>query len=90
MEQFEYGKWYPIESAPKDESIPILLTDGVKVEQGRYHHDITSHEEEVSRKGSLITYAIIKNDNSFWCGDGDLYLPTHWMPLPQPPTNDRE
>ena len=74
--------WQPIESAPKDGS-SFLCYD-------------PNHSEEkiyvVKYRPAQVSYGIWSNcsyPESFTEASGEEYFiwkPTHWMPLPQPPT----
>jgi hypothetical protein len=76
-------KWQPIESAPKDQII-LLYRPGHRVSwqsvaPGKYNDD---------------KYA--KRPRPFWASwmlcsgklDDRFYPPTHWMPMPNPPTSE--
>jgi hypothetical protein len=69
--------WQPIETAPKDGTLIRLRWEGTTVEAiGRWV------------RGHNLRYA-----TSEWrdvMGNDQLTLPTHWMPLPDPPTSDPE
>lgn len=64
--------WRPIESAPRDQ--PVIVTNGESVGEASYH----------------------ESDNGWWwagyhptdASDGYVWQPTHWRPLPAPPTLD--
>lgn len=72
------GKWFPIETAPKDE--PLWLAGPSLV------------DEDYNRKGVVEGYwlddlgwmgAIWNNEQDYW--ESQQVNPTHWMPIPQPP-----
>ena len=64
--------WQPIESAPRDR--PVIVTNGEAVGEARY----------------------LESDGGWWwagyhptdAADGYVWQPTHWRPLPAPPTQD--
>ena len=64
--------WQPIESAPRDR--PVIVTNGEAVGEARY----------------------LESDGGWWwagyhptdAADGYVWQPTHWRPLPAPPTED--
>lgn len=76
-------EWMPIETAPKDET-PILLAGGTWGDDFR-------KERECITVGWWETYG----DWQFWntcaaeggCSMFPYNNPTHWMPLPAPPSN---
>lgn len=77
-------KWQPIETAPKD-GMRVLLYDpkcDVAI-SGLWHDDPGKNTPD----GYEPAW-------SWWVADDDLLLwddgtaPTHWMPLPPPPTED--
>ena len=71
------SEWQPIESAPKDGTVVFL---GWESKEGEIIHP----EER-----GLWNFVIDE-----WCHDGELedyyvmFHPTHWMPLPEPPTKE--
>lgn len=72
-------KWQPIETAPRDET-RILVING---ETGGYG----GYAGESSRAYHIGTAYFYEGE---WlatdCCDGvSTYMPTHWMPLPEPP-----
>jgi len=75
-------QWKPIETAPKDH--PILLYGG----QPDHHHD-DNHDHVNSQPKHVVgwwghdTWRYTSYDSGFY---GDWIDPTHWMPLPAPPT----
>lgn len=75
--------WQPIETAPKD-GTTILVFNGPN--EGFY--------TEPGRIGTASYQDYTNLDNNKWyaddCCDGvTTYNPTHWMPLPAPPTTDK-
>ena len=87
-DQFQFGTWYPIETAPRDKSI-VILTDGDLVHPGCYvkygkwcwHFFDTPFfmaELDGTPKTRMVTEA------NAWPDDPS-NGPTHWMPLPPPP-----
>jgi hypothetical protein len=81
--------WQPIETAPKD-GTPILLSNGTDVEQGWWMHEeggITEHRDMDGRyTGQTESDGFI----GWWDVSGCMQPePTHWMPLPDPPTSDQ-
>ena len=68
------GEWKPIETAPKDGRQNVLLWNGKRVYEGHWglgRYNRSTREYE---------HAWISHPNS-----GDT-KPTHWMPLPKPPS----
>ena len=68
-------EWQPIETAPKDGTVVLVwYNNGIKD-----HSPLSSHV----RKAAWI------DDAEFWQIDGVggniEHIPTHWMPLPNPP-----
>lgn len=66
--------WQPIKTAPKD-GTPILIYERENdcVCEGRYVVDACRWFE--------------RNAHPTDAWDGEIYRPTHWMPLPNPPRN---
>ena len=77
--------WQPIESAPKDGTPIILLVNGVAIE-GRW--DDQSYPDKNIFYGDGEWDVISLPSHGCGCCSGDDPLPTHWMPLPAPPTGD--
>jgi hypothetical protein len=70
--------WQPIETAPKD--APVLL------------FGMTNPDERMVRfKKPVVFSGYWESLDEAWCAhgshwDGPFFQPTHWMPLPAPPT----
>jgi hypothetical protein len=65
------GGWQPISTAPRDGTFILLVeSDGV-VRQGRYVND------------ACRWFELNADWTDSW--DGEIYQPTHWMSLPDPP-----
>lgn len=84
-------KWQDISTAPKGDDTRILL--------GNYYVDDCNGYAGESR-WIWITSGFVEWDGSFWADWSDELFPdnrmcgfrnpTHWMPLPNPPTNIKE
>lgn len=81
--------WKPIETAPKDGTWILVtgdvydpLSDGPPhVRFTRWVSETTEHWEQVSARRQEL----VSEDTSHWdCCD---MQPTHWMPLPNPPSD---
>jgi hypothetical protein len=73
--------WQPIETAPRDETKVLLWSDGGAV-FGSWRVD----KGYASKKPMWLD----ESYDDFSCGFASVPLdPTHWMPLPQPPNNER-
>ena len=68
--------WKPIETAPKD-GTPLLAWDGDVF--------VAYYDVSVNYRGQECKILIDKRRGE-WAGS----RPTHWMPLPQPPTTEAE
>lgn len=77
----QYGEWLPIESAPKD-GAPYLAW--VKGREMAY----TWWDEVTSCLGHKKMG--FKTLNGYWANFGCCENPTHWMPLPNPPTGESQ
>ena len=68
----ESNKWQPIESAPLGVDVLIYIDKEIQLAYGK-----------TNKSGKFCGWCIFD-------GGGDYSLsgkPTHWMPLPNPPTN---
>jgi hypothetical protein len=77
--------WRPIESAPKD--VNVILSNGKDVAQGWWCDEPPSIREHRDLDGRYIDQT--ESDGyTGWldCDGGMLPDPTHWMPLPTPPS----
>jgi hypothetical protein len=73
-------EWRPIETAPKDGTAILIWP---------------TKREFNQRNDNLISYVVRWNDREQgWIeAEGeeyDSFSPTHWMPLPEPPTEDKK
>ena len=85
---YEFGTWYPIESAPKD---------GTRILVARINEEIGDGDIEISEWCSIKSerYEWVEGDlfrrvndllYEFWNDNG--HRATHWMPLPPPPAKE--
>ena len=75
------SEWQPIETAPKDGG-DIILTDGNSSHVGRW---CDSDLPEYPWRFLDSTYKLEDELNGWRAGK---YGPTHWQPLPKPPTGE--
>lgn len=93
----EMSEWRPIESAPKDGTVILTFLPAIKNIPSRivplaWRSEPSSNK--ASRKMEMRGYFIEKH-GGYWAGAGPRALPshgspTHWMPLPPPPTSQKE
>lgn len=69
------NEWQPIETAPKD-GVTIICWDGLRVDMWRW--DKQQHNTRPKPYWARVGLWRARDDRS--C------QPTHWMPLPEPPT----
>lgn len=74
-------QWQPIETAPKDGTDIITYRDSATVPIVRGAFWLDSDEHTKTPKGWYHS----RNSVGFYLLE-DINAPTHWMPLPQPPT----
>ena len=74
------NEWQPIETAPKDGTHIIGLFDGWSDECVRV---TWYNKKSYSKLFGKITIKRLKG----WQNGLNKVKPTHWMPLPKPPTN---
>lgn len=79
-------KWQSIETAPKD-GTTILLCENGYVTVGYYVPQYSDRRVFVRKAKDGDVYKTITDDNSYWSCISEIYTPTHWMPLPEPPTD---
>lgn len=85
--------WRPIETAPKDGTEVLVATvDWVATASWDAEHEPVSRDED----GNELDYDQWTWEGA-WLGDGlnsdespIVYDPTHWMPLPAPPSEERD
>lgn len=70
-------RWHPIETAPKGHD--IILSDGKVVSLGGWLTDMDQGAEYEGQIGGA----------GWWSVDC-IERPTHWMPLPEAPSTERE
>ena len=77
--------WKPIETAPKDGTCVLCYTEPSSRE-GRIH--VLTWMNYAGPVGFADLDGRVKKDGGMWIvGTGlSIYFPTHWMPLPEPPT----
>lgn len=68
-------KWQPIETAPKD--IEVLIWTGENIYVGKYVQNIETGE---------TSFSVLEFED----GSRVVANPTHWMYLPEPPTEPRK
>jgi hypothetical protein len=73
------SEWQPIETAPRDET-DILVAGGT------YGNECVSYEFHGAKFTGVAIAYWDKREKWFSGGECDYYHPTHWMPLPSPPT----
>lgn len=77
--------WQPIETAPKD-GTEVIITNGVDTCTGKYHKSVVKNFYPFfaqSVNGELRNEGFDYKVEPVY-----FYEPTHWMPLPEPPTTD--
>lgn len=80
--------WLPIESAPKD-GTGILLSNGTAVAHGHWLRDEGGTIEHRDLDGRYLGQDDMDGYEGWLDWDGGMIPPpTHWMPLPPPPTDD--
>jgi hypothetical protein len=91
-EQFQFGTWYPIESAPKD---------GTDIDVWVVERDARTFTQTVGSRVSNAAWCSPNNESrEAWCvyrspywedlepsNGGKAAVVTHWMPLPPPPSS---
>jgi hypothetical protein len=82
-----YPEWQPINSAPKDGTEILLFCSQRKICYGH------CEEAKFTEVGTYVSYS---DGSGSWEGVdtsggeyGNTLVPTHWMPLPPPPSEDK-
>lgn len=79
------SEWQPIETAPRD-GTEILTWGYLHDDGGPYHPNGMSRLGEMP----MMQISAWATEIGFWYSDvfsSHGHAPTHWMPLPPPPTN---
>lgn len=85
------NEWQPIETAPKEKDAPLLLTNGESVSQGWWMDEPGYIREHRDLDGRYIGQDESDGYTGWMdCGGGMLPEPTHWMPLPPPPSTPKQ
>jgi hypothetical protein len=79
-------EWQPIETAPRDGTrILVADNDGNRC-IAKYVEDFHERQKFVRKAKDGDVYRTVREDYGYWDMETDaLYLPHHWMPLPDPP-----
>ena len=78
-------EWQPIETVPRD-GTKVLLVQDEWVEIGYWRADEWGEYETVSEKDGRRIQQWTTRTTGYWGGAEAIYEPTHWMPVPKPPT----
>lgn len=70
--------WQPIETAPKDGTVILLM---------QMHRDYTDSTLDIGHFGFLEVSDYDRSDVYDWFTNAGMEEPTHWMPLPAPPSS---
>ena len=84
------SEWQPIETAP--EAVPILV-NAPGADRGRDSCEVVVIVRVDGELHYWTNGGPNAGSNMWFCGDAsvaDPRFPTHWMPLPSPPTTDRQ
>ena len=77
------SEWQPIATAPTNRRILIVQQDVVTVAK---YVDTSWNEDQLIRdNGQERTYRVVHHRDGYWGNGDDVYCPTHWMELPDPP-----
>lgn len=73
-------KWQPIETAPKDGTYILACVAGYIPE--------VAHWQDDRKVFDFLSASDMPNDQAWidYLDSGAKWVPTHWMPLPDPPT----
>lgn len=76
------SEWQPIESAPKN-WVPVLVWAYGESEE----EDANDEDREPTYSAMVARHSDVQPGHWWLCGTMHfVYNPTHWMPLPAPPT----
>ncbi len=74
--------WQPIETAPKDVGVLLVGPDYLSKRIDQAICELSTRYDKDNTRWQLVHVGS-------YAGDGDLsFKPTHWMPLPEPPTEN--
>jgi hypothetical protein len=81
------ANWQPIETAPKDGTW-FLMTDGKRMLVAHWHKYNNTPEFMAMHPNAIQGRWLSPQDHTeLDIAAADLDEPTHWMPLPEPPTS---
>jgi hypothetical protein len=78
------SEWQLISTYNKLSGTKVLLAQDDIVDAGQWVSDIQGHYETVSCSKGRRVQVWREYDSGYWSPD-DIFDPTHWMPLPDPP-----
>jgi len=86
------SKWQPIETAPKDETHLLLFTSCHGIVEAWFSPGFWSDETPLSPREYTGDVWVCADDAfqievELWDGHEDHGTATHWMPLPEPPSD---
>lgn len=76
--------WQPIETAPKDGTLVLIVDESGSMEVSGYIAQWEKRVEWVRKAKDGDVYREVKDECGYWDTD-EITCPTNWMPLPEPP-----
>lgn len=77
-------KWQPIETAPKDGTLVLIVNDEGAMDVAGFADAYQEHQEFVRTAKDGDVFRTVRLDCGYWDTE-KAYCPTYWMPLPAPP-----
>ena len=77
------SEWQPIATAPTNRR--ILIVEDTVVTVAKYMETCWDDNQLIKDTGDEKTYRVVHHRCGHWENGDDVYCPSHWMELPDPP-----
>ena len=80
--------WQPISTAPKDGTKVLIVNEYGGIDVAGYVEEWRERTEFVRHAKDGDVYRTVREECGYWESE-TAYCPTHWMPLPPTPSEDK-